>query len=264
MPLGNSEDMSQRAKYILENVDFILAEDTKRAHLSLSRASLSTKDIFSFNEHNEKEKIPLILRKLREGNCVALISDAGMPVISDPGYLLVQECRRESIPLTVIPGACAPIIALAASGIAPLPFSFLGFLPRAQADIEHTLSPFAQIKTALIFFERKDRLYSTLAVCHAILGNRTVCIARELTKIHEEFYNFELADYTLHKDKLETLLGEITVVLSAPSEAHKSTSEEIDALIDEERSKASSPRNLTKRVQARSVGWKTSEIYTRI
>ncbi len=269
MPLGNSEDMSIRAKNILESADFILAEDTKRAHLNLDRCGIKAKDIYSLNEHNEKEKMPLIMRKLEENNSIALISDAGMPIISDPGYLLVQECHKNNYKVTVIPGPCAPVTALAASGIAPIPFTFLGFLPRSVSDQEKTLSAYADLPSSLIFFERKDRVESTLETCYNLLGDRKVCIARELTKIHEEFITFSLDDFINKKDeylveKIKNLLGEITIVLSPPLENKKSAPEEIDILIEEEREKANSPRNLAKRVQARAIGWKTSDIYNRI
>ncbi len=266
MPLGNSLDMSFRAKKILEEADFILAEDTKRAHLNLDRCGIKHKEIFSLNEHNEQEKIPLIMRKLEENNQIALISDAGMPIISDPGYLLVQACHQHKYIVTVVPGPCAPVSALAASGIAPIPFTFLGFLPRSNSDKEKSLAPYAGLQSTLIFFERKDRVQSSLQACLNILGNRSVCIARELTKTHEEFITFELkeinnSDFQID---LEALLGEITIVLSPPKEVKKSTPEEIDALILDEKSKATSPRNLAKRVLTRSIGWKTSDIYNRI
>ncbi len=264
MPIGNIDDLSLRAREVLENVDFILAEDTKRAHLLLSRCDIQKKEIFSLNEHNEQEKIPLVLRKLKEGKSIALISDAGMPIISDPGYLLVSACRKANYTVTLIPGACAPVIALALSGIAPLPFTFLGFLPRVDNDKEKTFMPYVDINSTLIFFERKDRLFNSLELCYRILGNREVCIARELTKTHEEIFSFNLAEYEDYKEKITNLLGEITVVLGKALEKKISTPEEIDTFIEEERDKASSPRNLAKRVQARSNGWKTSDIYLRI
>ncbi len=263
-PLGNVEDFSARALRLLEEVDFILAEDTKRAGLLLAKCSIKAKEIFSLNEHNEKEKIPLILRKLEERKNIALISDAGMPIICDPGYLLVNACHEKQYKVTSVPGGCAPVVALALSGIAPLPFTFLGFLPRQESDKEKTLLPFAQVHSSLIFFERKDRVFATLTTCLNLLGNRDVCIARELTKIHEECIYFELKDIADYKGICEELLGEITVVLSAPKEQSVSSSEEVDRIIEEERQHASSPRNLAKRVQARVVGWRTSDIYNRL
>ncbi len=264
MPLGNMDDLSIRARFILENVDFILAEDTKRAALALSKLNIGKKELHSLNEHNEQEKLPIILRKLKENCSIALISDAGMPIISDPGYILVSACRKQNYNITVIPGPCAPVTALAGSGIAPLPFTFLGFLPRAKSAQEKSLAPFASIQTTLIFFERKDRLLETLQNCHAILGNRELTIARELTKIHEEYFSCELKEIEEYKDKLSNFLGEITVVLGQAKEQEKSSPEEIDALIEQERNNAKSPRNLAKRVQTLSIGWTTSEIYTRL
>ncbi len=263
-PLGNVDDFSQRARDVLTNADFILAEDTKRAGILLSKCNIKTNEIFSLNEHNEKEKTSLIMHKLEEGKDIALISDAGMPIICDPGYLLVNECHKKNYKVTVIPGACAPVVALAASGIAPLPFTFLGFLPRQDSDREKTLCPFAQVESTLIFFERKDRVYASLKSALAILGNRDVCIARELTKIHEEFIRFELKEIDEYKDFCDELLGEITIVISPPKEQAVTSSEEVDRIIEEEREHASSPRNLAKRVQARVVGWKTSDIYNRL
>ncbi len=264
MPLGNLDDFSPRARNTLELADFILAEDTKRAALILSKLLIPKKEIHSLNEHNENEKLPIVLRKLKENKSIALISDAGMPIISDPGYLLVSACRKEGYDVTVIPGPCAPVTALAGSGIAPLPFTFLGFLPRTQASQEKTLSPFASVQSTFIFFERKDRLFDTLKTCYAILGNRDLTIARELTKIHEEYFSCELCEIEKHQEKLSSFLGEITVVLGQAQEKTKSSIDEIDALIESERRNASSPRNLAKRVQSLSIGWTTSEIYTRI
>ncbi len=263
-PLGNVDDFSLRARKVLEEADFLLAEDTKRAHLLLARCQIKTREIFALNEHNEKDKLQLILHKLEEKKNIALISDAGMPIICDPGYLLVQACHENNYKVTVIPGACAPVVALAASGIAPLPFTFLGFMPRQEADKEKSLHPFAQVQSTLIFFERKDRVYSTLQTALHILGNRDVCITRELTKIHEEFIHFELKNINDYKEICDNLLGEITIVLSPAKELGISSNEEVDRIIEEERAEASSPRNLAKRVQARVRGWKTSDIYNRI
>ncbi len=264
MPLGNDDDLSIRARNTLNSVDFILAEDTKRAGIALARLNIQKKDIFPLNEHNEEEKIPLILEKLRSNAKIALISDAGMPIISDPGYLLVSAIREENLNLTVLPGACAPVTALAASGIAPIPFTFLGFLPRSTSDQEKTLTPFATFSSSIIFFERKDRLFNTLSLCKSVLGDRKVVIAREITKIHEEYISLNLKDLDQEKQKISNLLGEITVVIAPPSKSTKSTPEEIDSLIAQERNNASSPRNLAKRVQALSIGWLVSDIYNRL
>lgn len=157
----------------------------------------------------------------------------------------------------MIPGACAPVTALAGSGIAPNPFTFFGFLPRKANDIEKTLAPFAQISTTLIFFERKDRIAETLKYLYTLLGAREVCIARELTKEHEEYISFNLTQIP----DLDHLLGELTVIVGPPLEKSKSAQEKVLAILQEENKFGGSPKQIAKRVQAKCRGWTTSEIY---
>ena len=256
-PLGNAEDLSPRARTILEQVPLVLAEDTKRASLNFSRWGLKAKRYISFNDHSEEKKLEHALEFLEQGEDIALIYDAGMPIISDPGYLIVKACREKNIPVTVIPGASAPVTALAGSGIAPNPFTFFGFLPRKTNDIEKTLAPFAQLDTTLVFFERKDRIAETLKYLYTLLGAREVCIARELTKEHEEYLSFNLTQIP----KLDHLLGELTVIVGPPLETKKSTQEAVLKILEEEKPLGGSPKQIAKRVQMRCQGWTTSEIY---
>ena len=256
-PLGNADDLSPRAREVLESAELVLAEDTRRAGLMCQRCNVRAKRFLSFHDHNEEEKTASIVTMLKEGARLALVSDAGLPLVADPGYRLVRACRAEGIPVSVIPGPCAPVTALAGSGIAPQPFTFFGFLPRARADIEETLRPFAALPVTLIFFERKDRLAETLRTAAAVLGPRELCIARELTKTHEEYL----------VGRLETppdtagLLGEITVVVGPPEARAVTPREEILALIAEERRGGGSPRAIARRVQARALGWTVKGIY---
>lgn len=256
-PLGNADDLSPRARIILEQVPLVLAEDTKRASLNFSRWGLKAQRFISFNDHSEEKKLERAVEFLEQGEDIALISDAGMPIISDPGYLIVKACREKNIPVTVIPGACALVTALAGSGIAPNPFTFFGFLPRKTNDIEKTLAPFAQISTSLIFFERKDRIAETLKYLYTLLGAREVCIARELTKEHEEYITFNLTQIP----SLDHLLGELTVIVGPPLEKSKSSQEEVLAILHEEKNFGGSPKQIAKRVQAKCQGWTSSEIY---
>ncbi len=256
-PLGNADDLSPRARSILELVPLVLAEDTKRASLNFARWELKAKRFISFNDHSEEKKLEHAIAFLEQGEDIALISDAGMPIISDPGYLIVKACREKNIAVTVIPGACAPVTALAGSGIAPNPFTFFGFLPRKANDIEKTLAPFAQISTTLIFFERKDRIAETLKYLYTLLGAREVCIARELTKEHEEYISFNLTQIP----DLDHLLGELTVIVGPPLEKSKSAQEKVLAILQEEKKFGGSPKQIAKRVQAKCRGWTTSEIY---
>jgi len=158
----------------------------------------------------------------------------------------------------VVPGPCAPVTALAGSGIAPQPFVFFGFLPRGQAGQKARLAPFAALPLTLVFFERKDRLAATLRTALAVLGDREVCAARELTKTHEEYVFGRLSDAAPFAD----LLGEITVVIGPPESARTATPEEVRALIAQEREKGGSPRAVARRVQSMITGWTGKAIYS--
>ncbi|MBO6002262.1 MAG: 16S rRNA (cytidine(1402)-2'-O)-methyltransferase, partial [Mailhella sp.] len=193
-PLGNPGDLSPRARGCLEAADIVLAEDTRRESLACARWGVRVQRFVSFHDHNEEDRGPEVLEWLRQGKSIALISDAGMPVLADPGYGIVRACREAGLPVSVVPGPCAPVAALAGSGIAPQPFVFFGFLPRGRGDQKKTLEPYAQLSCTLVFFERRDRLAETLAAARALLGPRDACIARELTKTHEEFLRFRLED----------------------------------------------------------------------
>ncbi|MDD6089029.1 MAG: 16S rRNA (cytidine(1402)-2'-O)-methyltransferase [Desulfovibrionaceae bacterium] len=256
-PLGNPGDFSSRAREALEQADAVLAEDTRRAGLLCSRCGLNVRRFISCHNFNEQEKLPDILNALKKGERLALISDAGMPVLADPGYRLVRACRQEGIPVTVIPGPCAAVTALVGSGIPPQPFVFFGFLPRGAGDIAATLERFSGTGAALVFYERKDRLEETLRIALEKLGDREVCVARELTKIHEEYILFRLSEGLPKKE----ILGELTVIIG-PSEKTERTSEsEAVAILEEEVQSGGTPKAAAKRAQKRVSGWSARELY---
>jgi 16S rRNA (cytidine1402-2'-O)-methyltransferase len=257
-PLGNPGDLSPRARQCLEEADAVLAEDAKRAGLACQRWTVGVKRFFSLHDHNEKHKLDTVLGFLREGQNLALISDAGMPVLSDPGYLLIRACREAGLPVTVVPGPCAAVTALTGSGIPSQPFAFFGFLPRKRAEQEKLLSAYVSLPASLVFYERKDRLAKTLATALSILGPRDVCVARELTKTHEQYLNFRLESPPV----LDNILGEITVVIGPPEQIIRTNRSDLEMLIAEERPKGGSPRDVARRVQVRVTGWTTSEIYS--
>ena len=212
-PLGNLGDMSPRGRETLESADLLLTEDTRRSGLLLQRLGVNAPPMRSFFEHNEEHKLESVLELLREGRKVALITDAGTPLLADPGYLLVRACRREDIPVTPVPGPNAVTTALMASGLPPYPYVFLGFLPRKSGERRSLFSQYADLRCTLVFYERKDRVFGTLEdACHE-LGAREVCIARELTKAHEEFILGRLETW---KDMERELLGEVTVCIGPP------------------------------------------------
>lgn len=258
-PLGNYDDLSPRARNTLETVDMILAEDTRRTGKLLAECHITAPPMTSFHDFNEGTKLQGIVELLQAGKQIALVSDAGTPLLSDPGYLLVRQCHSLGIPVSPIPGPSAVTTALSASGIAPLPFTFLGFPPRKENDITRFFAPYAHQHMTLVFFERKDRLANTLSLAFNQLGNREGCIARELTKTYEEFISFRLAD---HNGLPQDLLGEITVILGPPDTLEKLPEEQVKRLVAHEQAKGGKPKEIAKRVAEIAVGWSTKEIYT--
>ena len=257
-PLGNPGDLSPRAREVLASADLVLAEDTRRTARLLRECGLEVRRLLSFHDHNETERQEGVLRLLREGQNVALVSDAGTPLLADPGYRLVRACRKEGLAVSPLPGPSAPVTALSAAGIQPLPHSFLGFLPRDAAGRDALFSAFAHVPGALIFFERKDRLKESLAQAARILGPRELAVCRELTKEHEEFIVGRLEDSAQLPDEL---LGEITVIVGPPEHTERTPREEVLLLANAELAQGGKPRQVARRVQDAVRGWSGKEIY---
>ena len=257
-PLGNSQDLSPRARTILSEVDVILAEDTRNAEKLLVTCGVVHKKLVSFHDHNEKEKQAWVVERLEQGANVALISDAGTPLVADPGYRLVRYCREHDLPVSPVPGPSAPVCALSASGIAPIPYTFLGFLPRDTGGKRKLFSAFAHVQTTLIFFERADRVQESLTLAYSLLGNRELAVCRELTKTYEEFLLMSLEDVS----SLEHLLGEITVVIGPPGHAERTEESVLVQLIQEEYAHKTSRQNILQILQSMSQGWTKKELYT--
>ena len=257
-PLGNPGDLSPRAREVLASADLVLAEDTRRTARLLRECGLEVRRLLSFHDHNETERQEGVLRLLREAQNVALVSDAGTPLLADPGYRLVRACRKEGLAVSPLPGPSAPVTALSAAGIPPLPHSFLGFLPRDAAGRDALFSAFAHVPGALIFFERKDRLKESLAQAARILGPRELAVCRELTKEHEEFIVGRLEDSAQLPDEL---LGEITVVVGPPEHTERTPREEVLLRANAELAQGGKPRQVARRVQDAVRGWSGKEIY---
>jgi len=257
-PLGNPGDLSPRAGEILSGADAVLAEDTRRAGLLFKRLGIVAKKFLSFHEHNEQARIPQVLGMLEQGLCVALVSDEGSPLISDPGYRLVRACRDAGFDVSPVPGPSAPTAALSACGLPPYPYVFLGFLPRRAGDVKRALEPYRDIGVTVVFFERKDRLSGTLAVACEVLGPREVCIARELTKDYEQFILTALDAPALPETGL---LGEITVVVGPPGEVRADSKDTVLRAAAEEAEAGNKPRETAKRVAARVRGWTAKQVY---
>ncbi|MCC8194058.1 MAG: 16S rRNA (cytidine(1402)-2'-O)-methyltransferase [Deltaproteobacteria bacterium] len=262
-PIGNPGDLAPRAREILAAADLVLAEDTRRSGLLLSACGIMPKRFLSLHDHNEKGRIAAVLSELQNGSAAALVSDAGTPLISDPGYQLVRACREAGIAVSPVPGPSAPVAALSASGLPPMPFTFLGFPPRAAGDIRKFFAPYAGLESTLVFFERKDRLAATLALAHEILGERAGCIAREITKTYEEFIPFSLARQGESLAEDQGLLGEITVILGPPQQVPATPEDAVREAIREQRERMpeARPREIARSAQRLVSGWTVDAVY---
>lgn len=258
-PLGNAGDLSPRARDILTEADVVLAEDTRRAGLLFKRLGLSRHGrLVSFFEHNEEKRLPRVLGWLEEGMAVALVSDAGTPLLSDPGFTLVRACRERGFAVSPVPGPSAPVAALSASGLPPLPYTFLGFAPRKKSQTEALLLAHRDTGATLVFFERKTRLAGTLEIAADILGDREFCVARELTKEYEEFIRGRLGDLAgLDPD----MRGELTVIIGPAAAGGRTGETELERLVAEETAVGGKPKEIARRVAGRAVGWTAKEVY---
>ncbi len=211
-PIGNLEDITLRALRILKEVDLIAAEDTRHTGLLLRHFGIQTA-MTSYFEGNELKKREFILSRLREGRPIALVSDAGTPGISDPGFRLIQLAIQNDIPVIPIPGPSAVIAALSASGLPTDAFLFKGFLPhksKKRKDLFHDLE---EIRETLIFYESPHRIAETLAEILDILGDREIVLTRELTKVYEEILRGNVSEVQ-HQIEGRQLKGEITLLIS--------------------------------------------------
>jgi 16S rRNA (cytidine1402-2'-O)-methyltransferase len=215
-PIGNLEDMTYRAVQILGEVDLIAAEDTRHSLKLLNHFGIS-KPLTSYFDHNQQFKGERILQALRQEKNVALISDAGTPCISDPGFNLVRAAVAEGIPVIPIPGPCAAVTALSASGLPSNAFTFAGFPPVRQGKRRAFLNAMAPLPGTLVFYEAPHRLEEMLQDIREVMGERQVVVARELTKIYEEFIRGAVGE-VLAKIAQGKIRGEV-VVLVAPGDA---------------------------------------------
>lgn len=210
-PIGNLKDITLRALETLQEADLIAAEDTRRTQKLLNHYAIH-KPVTSYYEHNKSSKGPWLLEKLSAGENIALVSDAGMPGISDPGADLVKGCLQNKIPLTVIPGPSAILTALVASGLDCRGFVFAGFFPRLKKEQKKIFTELSEEKRTIIFYESPHRLPKTLAEIKAAWGERHCCVARELTKIYEEYQRGTLSEM-LNYWQNHSPKGEITLLI---------------------------------------------------
>jgi len=227
-PIGNLKEMSPRALEIIEEMDIIAAEDTRNAFSLLAHFNIK-KELFSLREHNEKEASQQLLNKIRSGKKVAYMSDAGYPGISDPGYLLVQEMIKNDVAVSTISGSCAFINALVASGLDTAHFYFYGFLPAKESEAKEELLKIKSIQETVIFYEAPHRILKTINLLKELLGNRQACLARELTKINEEYIRGSLDE--LSELDESTLKGEMVLIIEGYKETDSIDDEKIKARV---------------------------------
>ena len=228
-PIGNLKEMSPRALEIIAEMDIIAAEDTRNSFSLLNNFGIK-KEMFSLREHNEIEASKHLLEKIKEGKKVAYMSDAGYPGISDPGYLLVQEMIKNDIAVSTISGSSAFINALVASGLDTKHFFFYGFLPAKDGEAKEEISSLKNRKETIILYEAPHRIMKTLSLLKDGLGDRYVCLARELTKINEEYIRGNLSEL-LELDEA-SIKGEIVLIIEGNKEETVTNDQEIISRVD--------------------------------
>jgi 16S rRNA (cytidine1402-2'-O)-methyltransferase len=215
-PIGNLEDITLRALRVLKEADLIACEDTRQTQKLLQHYAIH-KELVSYHAHNELTRAPELVIQLEEGAQVALVSDAGTPVVSDPGHRLVAQCLRHHIPVVPVPGPSAFVAALAASGLPAEEFLFVGFLPSRAGARRKKLDALKSEPRALVLYEAPHRLAETLSDAAEILGSRHAVVAREVTKIHEEFLRGSLAELR-DAARQRPPRGEITLLIGPATE----------------------------------------------
>ena len=223
-PIGNLEDLSPRAIRSLGEADVVACEDTRRTKKLLTHYGISVRELVVYNEQTERRRARELLARIERGERVVLVSDAGMPGLSDPGYRLVRACADAGVTVTSVPGPSAPVTALSVSGLPPGRFVFEGFLPRRAGDRRRRIEELKAEPRTLVFFESPHRIVECLRDLHATLGDRPAVLARELTKLHEEIRRGTLSELADGVDA-DPARGEIVVVVGGavgPGKEHVS------------------------------------------
>jgi len=260
-PIGNLEDITARAIRILGEVDLIACEDTRQTRKLLNRYGIA-KPLVSYHEHNEQARSSDLLRELEAGKSVALVSDAGTPLIADPGYRLVEQARHKGILVSPLPGPSALLAALSASGLPTDSFSFHGFLPPKRGQRRTFLEDLRPFQATLVFYETPHRILEALEDIGEILGPRPVVLARELTKIHEEFLRGTPSEIRELLAKRPSVKGEITLMVGKGETSQVDDTplaEAVEKLVE-----SGLPRMEALKIIARQRGLSKREVYKRL
>lgn len=265
-PIGNLEDITHRALRVLGEVDLIACEDTRHTRKLLNHYGIKTK-VTSYHDHNERERTSELIQALASGTNVAIVSDAGTPSISDPGFRLVSEASKQGMTVIALPGPAALIAALVASGLPTDEFFFAGFLPARSGERRAHLAKLRELPATLIFYEAPHRIAATLRDAREILGERKAVVARELTKIHEEIARGRLSELAEHFASEERPRGEMVLLIDrTPIESEMQSggkTRNIAALVEEFEAEGLDHRAALKRA-ARELGLNRDEAYRRL
>ncbi|HEU4889734.1 MAG TPA: 16S rRNA (cytidine(1402)-2'-O)-methyltransferase [Thermoanaerobaculia bacterium] len=259
-PLGNLADMSPRAVFALKSADLILCEDTRHTRKLLTHFGID-RPTDSYHEHNEDQKAAQLADRIERGETLALVSDAGMPVISDPGYPIVRLARERGLTVEPIPGPFAGVLALAASGIAPLPFTFLGFTPHRQGERLDFYRTAAELGHTVIAYESPERVVASLQDALEVFGDAEITVAREMTKMHEELLSGRISEVLVTLQERDRVHGEITLVLGTPArQATAVTTDELRAEFERLR-ESGMRRNDAVKAVAEKFGMRKNDVY---
>lgn len=260
-PIGNLGDITVRALATLAAAEVILCEDTRTTAKLLERYAIRTRTA-PYHEHNAEKVRPVILDRLAAGATIALVSDAGMPLVSDPGYRLVREAVDRGIPVTACPGPSAVLTGLALSGLPTDRFLFAGFMPQKPGERARVLAELADVRATLVFFESPHRIVETVAELERLLPDRQVAVARELTKLHEEILRGTPVEIGTALAARPAVKGEITLLIGAPPDRSATTDEELDSAIAA--ALATMPASKAAAHVAKHLGLARSDVYARI
>ena len=259
-PLGNLSDMPPRAIDALKSADLILCEDTRHTRKLLTHFGID-RPTDSYHEHNEDVKAEALVDRLERGETLALVSDAGMPVVSDPGYRIVRLARDRGLRVEPIPGPFAGVLALAASGIAPLPFTFLGFTPHRQGECLDFYRSAAELAHTVIVYESPERVVASLEDALEVFGDSEVAVAREMTKLHEEIISGKISGVLATLRERDRVHGEITLVFAAPAREAEAVSTEKLREEFERLRESGMRRNDAVKAVAEKFGMRKNDVY---
>jgi 16S rRNA (cytidine1402-2'-O)-methyltransferase len=259
-PLGNLGDLPPRAVEALKSAALILCEDTRHSRKLLTHFGID-RPTDSYHEHNEDAKAAMLADRIERGETLALISDAGMPVISDPGYRIVRLARERGLTIEPIPGPFAGILALAASGIPPLPFTFLGFTPHRQGERLDFYRRAAELGHTTITYESPERVIASLEDALEVLGDTEITVAREMTKMHEELLHGRVSEVLATLRERDRVHGELTVIFAAAAKVEEEASPETIRAEFERLRESGMRRNDAVKAVAEKFGLRKNDVY---